>query len=97
MAQRAHSCRNPKRQILLVSLSLWCKWWQCSALFDLQPCDCGQAGTVAASVGDLPFHYFLLLDFRGQGPLQLFCPAFTTAPLTHSYRLWCLNNDILSR
>jgi len=28
-----------------------------------------------------------VLDFRGRGPLQQFCPAFATTPLTHSYSL----------
>ena len=37
-----------------------------------------------------------LLDFQGRGPLQQFCPTFSTAPLTHSYCLRSLNDDPLS-
>ena len=47
--QRVHTCRDPRRHILLVSLLLWCKmvavckWWPCAASFGLQPANCGQA------------------------------------------------------
>ena len=36
-----------------------------------------------------------LLDSRGQGPLQHFCPAITTTPPAHSYSLQSLNCDPL--
>ena len=36
-----------------------------------------------------------LLDFRGQGPLQQFCPSFATTPLIHSYSLRNLSDDPL--
>ena len=42
-----------------------------------------------ASVVDL---LCTLLDSRGRGLLQLFCPTFATAPLTHSYCLGSLND-----
>ena len=35
-----------------------------------------------------------LLDFRGRGPLQLFCPNFVH-PATHSYSLRSVNTDSL--
>ena len=58
--QRAHTCRNPKGHIPLVSLLLWRKMVavHCFVLFALQPCNCGrsvgQAGRQAGRQTKMP-------------------------------------------
>ena len=49
-----------------------------------------QSHSAASAIGLI----FKLLDFRGRGPLQLFCPSFVN-PATHSYSLRSVNTDSL--